>query len=297
MNILITGASGFLGKHCLAQLLCEHKITTMSRKDSDILADITKEVPNLQSFNLTIHCAGKAHSVPKTAMEKQAFFDVNLTGTANLLKGLEQSEKLPESFVFISTVAVYGIESGEMITENHSLNAQDPYGLSKIQAEHLVQAWCAKNKVICSILRLPLLLGENPPGNLGAMIKGIKKGYYFDIAGGKAKKSMVLAEDVARIIPIAAEIGGIYNLTDGYHPSFFELSNLISNQLNKSSSINIPNWVAKPLGWIGDIVGNKFPINSNKLQKITSDLTFDDSLARQKLGWNPVPVLKGFKIS
>jgi hypothetical protein len=42
--------------------------------------------------------------------------------------------------------------------------------------------------------------------------------------------------------------------------------------------------------------GNNAPNNTNKLKKITSNLTFDDSLAREKLGWNPTPVLKGFKI-
>ena len=45
-----------------------------------------------------------------------------------------------------------------------------------------------------------------------------------------------------------------------------------------------------------DIIGPKAPINSDKLRKITSDLTFDDSNARRELGWNPRPVLEGFKI-
>ncbi|MBC7915293.1 MAG: hypothetical protein H7Y07_14350 [Pyrinomonadaceae bacterium] len=48
---------------------------------------------------------------------------------------------------------------------------------------------------------------------------------------------------------------------------------------------------------MGDILGKRAPINSVKLKKITSDLTFDDSKAREILGWNPTPVLKGFKVS
>lgn len=45
-----------------------------------------------------------------------------------------------------------------------------------------------QHNVVCTILRLPLLVGTNPPGNLGAMIKGIARGYYFNIGGGKSKK-------------------------------------------------------------------------------------------------------------
>ncbi len=128
------------------------------------------------------------------------------------------------------------------------------------------------------------------------MINGIKGGYYFNVGGGKAKKSMVLAEDVANIIPIAAKIGGIYNLTDGYHPSFNELSLVIAKQLNKNPPLNLPGFLAKLIALAGDVLGSKAPLNSDKLNKMTSDLTFDDSKARDILGWNPTSVLEAFKI-
>ena len=184
-----------------------------------------------------------------------------------------------------------------MIDEDAALNARDPYGLSKIEAEKIIINWCERNNVLCTILRLPLLVGENPPGNLGAMIKGIKKGYYMNIAGGLAKKSMVMADDVANAIIKASLVGGIYNLTDGYHPSFKELSNHIAQQLNKKAPFNIPNWTAKLLANVGDVLGNKAPFNSYKLSKIKADLTFDDSKARNAFGWNPQPVLQSFKVN
>lgn len=174
--------------------------------------------------------------------------------------------------------------------------AKDPYGLSKIQAEEVIKKWCIENKVICSILRLPLLAGVNPIGNLGAMIRGIQKGYYFNIGGGKAKKSMVLAEDVAKLIPTVASIGGVYNLTDTYHPAFNELSFNIANQLDRKKPYNIPYALAVLMARIGDVIGTKSPINSDRLNKITSDLTFNDFKARKLLGWNPTSVLDGFKI-
>lgn len=204
---------------------------------------------------------------------------------------------LPKSFVYISSVSVYGLNNGMQINEDQLLLAQDAYGKSKIEAEIIVKEWCVKNNVKCTILRLPLVLGSNAPGNLGKMIHGIKKGYYFNISGGIAQKSMVLSSDIAKFILKAAEVGGTYNLTDGYNPNFKELSHLIAFQLNKKFVPNIPLFLAKLLAFVGDKIGPIFPINSNNLNKITSTLTFDDSKARKAFGWKPTAVLKGFNIN
>ena len=203
--ILITGSTGFLGKHIMKEL--KAKPVTLGRSSQcDIVIDLSREIPSLPKVDLVIHAAGKAHCVPKTESEKQSFFYVNVKGTENLLKGLEKAGN-PTQFVFISSVSVYGVISGNQIDEEHPLKAEDPYGKSKILAEELVQDWCAKNNIICTILRLPLVIGKNPLGNLGAMIHGIRKGFYFNIAGGSAKKSMVLADDISKILLVVAKVG------------------------------------------------------------------------------------------
>lgn len=295
MNILLTGSNGFLGKIIIKTLEQKYQFITLSRNSGEYQVCLDKQIPNFyHSFDMVIHSAGKAHSVPKTESEKIEFHKVNVIGTENLLKGLEISG-VPEKFVFISSVSVYGQESGININEEHSLQAKDTYGLSKIEAEVLVTEWCKTHNVVCTILRLPLLVGQNPPGNLGAMIKAIDKGYYFNIEGGKARKSMVVAQDVADFLPIVGPVGGIYNLTDGVHPDFLELSSFISKQKNKRNPLNMPFFVAKLMGSVGDLLGNKAPINSSKLKKITSDLTFDDSRAREVAGWKSQGVLEYLK--
>lgn len=290
-KVLITGSSGFLGT-ILKKCFINDAVFELNRNTGDYHCTLEKELPDFQeAFDLIIHSAGKAHSVPKTDVEKQAFFNVNVSGTVNLLKGLEKSGS-PKQFVFISSVSVYGLESGINITENSPLLAKDPYGKSKIEAEEVVQEWCDKNQVVCTILRLPLLVGTNPPGNLGAMLKAIEKGYYFNIGGGVARKSMVLALDVARFIPLVAPIGGVYNLTDGMHPNFKELSSTIAKSKNKSKPLNLTLNSAKFLGKFGDIIGSKFPVNSLKVTKICSELTFDDTKARNIQNWKPQPILE-----
>ncbi|MEY4273281.1 MAG: hypothetical protein RL638_229 [Bacteroidota bacterium] len=290
MIILGTGSFGFLGQSIQKVLANSHEIYTLGLNiQSSIQIDLLKSFQLPTSFDVVIHAAGKAHSVPKTPAEAIAFWDVNVIGTQNLLKALE--EHPPQRFVFISSVAVYGKSQGHLLNEQAPVLAVDPYGQSKIQAEAEIIDWCRRFDVTCTILRLPLIYGENPPGNLKAMIQGIKKGYYFNIAGGQARKSMVRAEDVARFILPASEVGGIYHLTDGQHPNFFELSHKIGKAFGRNRIPNMPLGIAKVIAKIGDVLGPWFPLNSDKLSKITSELTFDDSLARQNFGWDPKPVL------
>lgn len=294
MKILLTGSSGFLSSFLIKGIL-NCNILKLSRTKSDYNIDLSEYTPVFnKNFDLVIHAAGKAHSKPKTQEEIDSFNNINVIGTQNLLNGLINN--LPKQFVFISSVSVYGLIEGENISESTPLLANDPYGKSKIEAESIVRTWCEEHNVICTILRLPLVVGENPPGNLGAMIRGIKKGYYFNIAGGNSKKSMVLASDIAKFILIASEVGGTYNLTDGIHPTFNKLSHSIANKLGRSFVPNLPLFIAKILAKVGDLFGDVFPINSNKLLKITSTLTFDDSKARIAFGWNPTPVLESFKL-
>ena len=297
MTLLFTGASGFLGSNIIQLLNGAYNIISVGLSPQDTyLVDIATDIPTFtDAFDVVFHAAGKAHSVPKTEAEKRLFFDVNLQGTKNLCTALERSG-IPKAFIFISTVAVYGCDSGENITEEHPLNGTTPYALSKIKAEKYLEGWCAMHNVKLSILRPSLIAGPNPPGNLGAMIRGIRNGKYLSIAGGKARKSVLMVQDIANLLPMLIEKGGIYNVCDSYQPSFRELEMVICKQLNKKRPISIPYWLAKSMAVIGDCLGKKAPINSLKLRKITSSLTFSNEKAVRELKWKPMNVLETFLI-
>ena len=297
MTLLFTGASGFLGSNIIQLLNGAYNIISVGLSPQDTyLVDIATDIPTfIDAFDVVFHAAGKAHSVPKTEAEKRLFFDVNLQGTKNLCTALERSG-IPKAFIFISTVAVYGCDSGENITEEHPLNGTTPYALSKIKAEKYLQGWCAMHNVKLSILRPSLIAGPNPPGNLGAMIHGIKNGKYLSIAGGKARKSILMVQDIANLLPMLIEKGGIYNVCDSYQPSFRELEMVICKQLSRKGPISIPYWLAKSMAVVGDCLGEKAPINSLKLRKITSSLTFSNEKATRELGWKPMNVLGNFQI-
>ena len=296
MHILLTGASGFLGKTIQNAFDNSTEIITLGRSsDAIVNCDLSNQIPILPVVEMVIHAAGKAHVVPKNEEERNDFDKVNVQGTHNLLLALENNLSL-NKIVFISSVAVYGLIKGNDINEDAPLLATDAYGKSKIAAEKLIIDWCTIRNINYYILRLPLIAGKNAPGNLGTMVKGIKSGKYLSIGKGTATKSIVLDADIAVLIKTINGPSGIYNLTDGYHPSFRELENKISNFYNKRNPTSFPFFAIKLIAFAGDFIGAKFPINSNKLNKITSTLTFNDSKARAALQWTPNEVLKAWEI-
>ena len=296
-KLLFTGGTGFLGRNVRPILDRIYDVTTCGITSDDMLkVNLANEVPVLDKhYDIVLHACGKAHVVPKSEADKQAFYDVNFQGTVNICAALEKVG-VPKALIFISTVAVYGCETGSDITEEHPLLGKTPYADSKIKAEEFLQEWAAKNNVTLGIIRPSLIAGPNPPGNLGAMINGIKSGRYLSIAGSKARKSVLMVEDIARLVPLLAEKGGIYNVCDSYNPSFRELEDVICRQLGKKLPLSIPYWMAKSMALVGDCLGSKAPINSLKLEKITKPLTFSNKKAREVLGWEPTNVLDNFKI-
>ena len=296
-RLLFTGGTGFLGKNIMPLLTKTYEVVTCGISPDDaIKANLAKEAPKFdQHFDIVLHACGKAHVVPKTEAEKQAFFDVNYQGTVNLCSALEQVG-VPKALVFISTVAVYGCEYGNLITEEHPLNGGSPYAKSKIMAEKYLTEWGKKHNVVLGILRPSLLAGKNAPGNLGAMVNGVRKGFYMNIAGGSVVKSILMAEDIARILPFLIDKGGIYNVCDTRQPSFGELSISVAEQLGKRKPMSIPYWMAWCMAKVGDLLGSKAPIFSYKLKKMTKSLTFSNEKARRELGWEPMDVLENYRV-
>lgn len=304
MRLLLTGASGFLGGYlCRAAREAGWHITAAGRSspsqpvDCFVQCDLAGPEPVTfgQPFQQVIHAAGLAHSVPQNQEDAERFFQVNVRGAANLLSALERSGDMPNCFVLISTVAVYGAETGQLLSEQTPRRAEDPYGRSRMEAEDLVLDWGRQNGVPVVVLRLPLVAGAGAPGNLGAMVRALRCRRYLGIGSGKARRSMVRAADVARLAVQPDLPPGVYHLTDGEHPSFAEVEAALCKALARRPPPRIPVAAALAAGAAGSLLsrvtGRRFPLTLAVVKKMSSTLTFDDSLARQKLDWAPAPVL------
>lgn len=284
-KILLTGSSGFLGSYILEFLENEsYEVIKVGRSvKSDIKIDLSLNKLSKIDADYVIHVAGKAHVIPKTEEDKKEFFKVNYIGTNNLLYGLDTINL--QSIIFMSTVAVYGKKVGELIDEKSPLLGNTPYALSKIQAEQSIINFGITNNIKTVVLRLPLVTGEKPLGNLRAIIKAIKKGYYFRIGKGQAKKSIISASDIANLIPELFDLNGVYNLTDTSHPMISEIDSIIAKKFNKKIK-SIPIFLINVFAKIGDIF-YFFPFNSSKFEKLTKTLTFSNKKLFNDIKYRP----------
>ena len=89
-------------------------------------------------------------------------------------------------------------------------------------------------------------------------------------------------------------VSGTFNLTDGLDPSFAEIENAVALQYGKKSVMRLPYVMLRPLAFLGDIF--KFlPVNSKKLAKLTTELTFSCAKAIEQLNWHPQNVIQAMQ--
>lgn len=295
--MLFTGGTGFLGKNIMPILKRTYDVTTLGiSEDSDIMGNLaSSEIKLPKQYDIVLHAAGKAHSYPKTQAEIDSFYSVNFDGTKNLCDELERVG-VPKALIFISTMAVYGSDGSTCVEETYPLNGVTPYAKSKILAEQYLIEWGKRNNVKIGILRPALLVGPNPPGNLGAMINGIRKHKYLSINQGKALKSFLMVYDIANVIPPLSKKGGIYNICDTNPLSYRQMEEVICGQLGIRLPLSIPMWLGTLIAKFGDLLGKKSPINTTKLQKLTRSSIYNNGKIKRELGWEPLNVYQNFKI-
>lgn len=288
-TMLLTGAGGFLGRALLPRMQ-EHydRVDTLGRRhSSDISVDLAQETPQLNChYDTVLHCAGAAHFTPANEKEAAIFHEVNVEGTKRLCAALE-TVGAPERFIFISSVAVYGCDEGCGINESHPLEGSTPYARSKILAEKHLERWCSSHGTILTILRCPLIIAPDAPGNLGAMQRAIAAGRYTRVGRGANRKSVVTPADIASLIELASARGGIYNAADSSNPTLHELESAIAQELCRNITRTVPLPLLRFAARLGDMLGERSPLTSKRLRKLCTPLTYSNSKARSELGWKP----------
>ncbi len=296
MDILFTGSNGFVGRNIIEKIKLDHNVYTLSRNNSFYNIDLAHSIPTLQhKYDLVIHAAGVAHLMSKFSLDDQFIYDSNINTTKNLLQSLKNTH-IPSSFIFLSSVAVYGLDEGYMINELTDLRGKSSYAKSKIECENIIIKWCKINNVTCTILRLPLLIGHRAKGNLSSLVKSIRTNTYFNITGNNAKKSMLHVYDIYNFIKLSYTKGGVYNLTDGFDPSIIDFTNRLAIIYGKPKIFSIPYNLIKFVSKFGDLFGDKFIINSYKFKKLTATLTFCNNKAVSAFDWQPMSVIENIDI-
>lgn len=276
-KILVTGATGHLGRALVQQLLRSdiqpyvllHR-QTMNISDypsphllyGDLAypEDLEKIKPQLQEMEIVIHCA--AH-VPKTAQDDdwENALPKNVFGALALVSKLSPTTK----FVFVSTCEVYGISGGMAeqlptlpISEEHPLHPQSYYGFSKQMAEQALQLYCRKNNLPLTILRLANIYGPGEtiqraiPNFIRAALAGRDLEMYGD---GSELRDFIYLDDAARGLLSAAWKGKntIYNLASGKGVTIKEVAEKIITLCSPSVSIRFQERQKRKIDYVFDI--------------------------------------------
>ena len=285
-SILLTGHTGFLGSVIYKSLVKDFVVYTLGRsKDCDYMVDFLNWDGRLElkhSIDAIVHVAGLAHG--KSTSEKDMLrvnYDI-VTSLASIceVRGIK-------NFVFISSVAVYGKSFGSDIDETADCKPTSVYGESKLKSEKHIHNWMMQDSKRSQIsLRLPLILGPNPLGNLGKLIASIQSGKHIFLKGNEARKSVVFASDVATFISnwlkYDEKKSGIVNLTSGKAPTFNWIENTIRQYTGSKFFFAFPvGLLWKTIVFLKHRLGISIPV----LGKIFYPLTFSDHLARTKFNY------------
>ncbi|MFT4153286.1 NAD-dependent epimerase/dehydratase family protein [Parafilimonas sp.] len=188
MNILVTGAGGFIGSRLVEMAQPEFGVKTLSLRNKEI------STPDLNGADVIIHLAGKAHEMKK--INEQAYYDINYTLTKKLADKAVQKH-IPH-FIYISTLKVYGDETDIILNENSPCQPTDAYGKSKLQAEEYLQSLQPEIKV--AIVRPPLVYGAGVKGNMLRMLNLCSKNIPLPFAKAGNKRSMVFIDNLIELI-------------------------------------------------------------------------------------------------
>ena len=261
MKTLVTGATGFIGKHLVKRLVEEGRdVICLVRETSDtkslerlgaelFFGDITdqKSVETaVEGVDLIFHLAGEVY--PKRSKN---YFDINVIGTKNLMKACVG--KNIKRVVYFSSTAVYGPTKDTKLFVNESDRCKPitQYGKSKLEAEKVLFHYYEEYSVPIAVLRPPVVYG---PGlyefSLSYLIlESVLKRKFVMVGNGNNYISLCYIDNLIHGALLAAvreeAIGEIFIISDAETMTLKEIIDFIYNIKNiKNNYHNIPKWIA-----------------------------------------------------
>ena len=234
MNVLLTGATGFVGQHFLQYNKSKYTITAVSVRKN-------KPLPSLSDIDVVVHLGGKAHEMQSLPDE------VYFTANAELTKQLAMAAKAAgvQHFIYVSSVKVYGNIVSENIDENTFPNPDDAYGRSKLLGEQYVQELNDDNFIV-SIVRPPLVYGSYVKGNMLKLLHLAQKQIPLPLGNINNKRSIVFVDNLLALINqiIQTKRSGVFIAGDKEPVSTTLLISLIRKYSGKKKNlIYIPDWM------------------------------------------------------
>lgn len=298
MKVLVTGASGFVGSAMCAHLVAKGNAVTGAVRsipekniqgvEYRIISDISSETnwsEVLAGINAIVHCAARVHVMNETSDDPfRAFREVNVAGTERLA---EQAVDLGvKRFVYISSIKVNGeATSGRPFKADDTPAPEDPYGISKWEAEQMLQEIAKKTGLEVVIIRPPLVYGPGVRANFLRLMKVLRLGIPLPLGAIRNYRSMVALDNLIDLIETClnhqAAANQTFLVSDGEDLSTKVLFQRVAIALGRSARL-IP--APMPLLWAAARLFGKSEI----AQRLCGSLQVDISKTRDYLNWSPV---------
>ncbi len=297
-TIAITGASGFVGAALLDSLLGtgRQRIIALTRYrfkvdraavehvPYDLLAPVDLE-SSLRDVDCLVHLAARVHVMNESSANPlDTFLLSNLTATVNLAK--QAASAGVRRFVFISSIKVNGESTviGAPFMADELPKPEDPYGISKHEAEQALQTLAAETGMEVVIIRPVLVYGPGVKANFHNMMSWLAKGMPLPFGAIHNQRSLVALDNLLDLIVTCIDHPAAANQTflvsDDEDISTSQLLRRMAQALGKPARLlPLPAWM---LTTAAALLGKR-----SVAQRLCGSLQVDISKTKSLLGWTP----------
>ena len=311
MNVLVTGAGGFIGQRLVSRLRRQgHHVRgiDLSRPSGWLgegfrALDITDALSAgdleraMEGVDVVFHLAAKVHALTEVAQDRAEYFRINTDGTRNVLEAAGRAGV--RRFVFFSTVKAMGegnADGGapEPIDETSECVPGTPYGASKLRAEQLVLEGGHVAEAV--VLRLCMVYGSCAKGNMLRMLRAVAANRFPPLPDFGNRRSMVHVDDVVSAAMLAATQAGAagrtYIVCDDAPFSTRRTYDLMRAALGRPASRTaVPAWSLKALARVGDVLGRvrrrRVLFDRDALAKLQRSALYSNARICRELGFVP----------
>lgn len=295
--ILVTGASGFVGRRYIARLAAAGRpvAAALRARGADLPAEVSVRVIGgigastdwsgaLRGVGTVVHCAGLAHVLDRErAADAEPYFEVNERGSATLARAAAAAGV--KRLVFLSSTKVHGDATGRrVIGESDAPAPGDPYGASKWRAELALSDIAARTGLELVILRPPLVYGPGVKANFARLVDWIDRGVPLPLGAIRNRRSLVSIENLCAAIDCALvhprAPGGTFIVTDGEDVSTPELIRRLARALDtRARLIAVPPLLLRLAATLAG--------RGADYERLAGDAAFSSRRLREQLGFSP----------
>lgn len=310
MKVLVTGASGFIGRSLCKQLLQHGWFVRGASRSGPSATTIppgtelmrigaldaeTDWAGALGGVDAVVHLAARVHVMHESSSDPiGAFRTVNTEGTRRL--AVMAAEAGVRRIVYLSSIKVNGGQTADSpFTESDVPRPDEAYGMSKWLAEQALWDTARRTGLEVVVVRPPLVYGPNAPGNFNRLLKFIRLGIPLPLGSVRNQRSFVYVENLCDAIRVClqhpAAASRTFLLSDGEDISTPELIRLLSRYLGcRSRLLPFPPTLLE--------AGASLLGFHEEAERLLRSLRVDSSAIRETLRWNPPhPLCEGLRIT